>query len=431
LALPAMASMLFIMVFQLVDAWWVGKLGAAPLAGVSGAAFVVWALESVATLISTGVNAMVARFVGERNPELASKVVGQSVIYAVFLAIVFGAICLFFQDDILSLMGLTGNVRDNASSYLTIILFGLVWTFLAFTVDASFRGMGDTKTPLKIISVSLTLNMFLDPLLIFGVGPLPEMGAAGAAVATVIAHALVVLWGFYLLQKRDVKVVFPSGIRNLINTDIVWRITKIGAPIAFSGIMFSLSYMVLTGIITRFGNPALAAIGLGHRIEGLSYFTAVGFSAASSTLVGQNLGAGKVERAEKAAWLVALYIFILLGIVSVIYYVFGQSIFGFFISDPAVISEGTRYLKIIALFEVFLGIEIVFEGAFSGAGNSIPPMAISVPIILARIPMALYLAETLSMGSDGVWWAVSITTGLKGLLLALWFFRGRWKTKMV
>lgn len=431
LAIPAMTSMLFIMVFQLVDAWWVGKLGAAPLAGVSGAAFAVWLLDSVATLISTGVNAMVARFVGEKRPDLAGRVVGQGVLYAVSLSLLFALLCLLFQDQILGIMGLTAEVRAYARSYLVVIFVGLVWLFLSFAIDAAFRGAGDTKTPLKIMSVSLSLNMLLDPVLIFGLGPIPAMGTAGAAIATVIAHMVMVIWGAWLLQKRQVRMVFGRNFRELVDPNIIWRMTKIGAPIAFSGVMFSLSYMVLTGIITRFGSPALAAIGLGHRIEGLSYFTAVGFSVASATLVGQNLGAGKIDRAEKAAWLVALYIAALLAVVSIIYYFFGEPIFRFFINDAEVIAEGARYLKIIAIFELCLGLEIVFEGAFSGAGNSVPPMAVSVPITWARIPLALLLAEHFGLGSDGVWWAVSITTGLKGILLAFWFSRGGWKDKKV
>ena len=237
--------------------------------------------------------------------------------------------------------------------------------------------------------------------------------------------------GACLLQKRTVRIAFFHGKQKWINRNVIRRLTKIGAPIAFSGVMFSASYMILTGIITRFGSPALAALGLGHRIEGLSYFTAVGFSVAASTLVGQNIGAGKLRRAETAAWLVALYVVIYLGVVSLVYYFFARNIIGFFIDDPAVIVEGTRYLKIIAVLEIFLGLEIVFEGAFSGAGNSLPPMMISVPLTWARIPLALLLAETLVMGSNGVWWAISVTTGLKGMLLAFWWSRGRWKNRQV
>ncbi|NOY60941.1 MAG: MATE family efflux transporter [Calditrichaeota bacterium] len=428
LAGPAMASMLFIMVFQLVDAWWVGKLGAQPLAGVSAAAFLLWSLESVATLVSTGVNALVARFVGEKNLDKASLVIGQGTLLSIFLSLVFSSVGLVYQSRIFSAMGIHADVIKAATDYMAVILIGLVAVFLSFAIDAAFRGMGDTKTPLKLVAAGLSLNIILDPFLIFGIGPFPRMETAGAALATIIAHGFVAVFGIILLQRRKVKIKFHQG---LINYDLLWKITRIGAPIAFSGVMFSVSYMFLTRVITRFGPEALAALGLGHRIEGLSYFAAVGFSIASATLVGQNLGAGKPKRAEKAAWLTILYISILLLFLSVLYYFFGGPIIRFFINDAKVIMEGTQYLKIIALFEVFLGFEIVFEGAFSGAGNSLPPMLVAVPITWLRIPLAIYLADIVGMGSSGIWWTIAVTTGLKGILLALWFLRGKWKLKQI
>lgn len=428
LAGPAMASMLFIMVFQLVDAWWVGKLGAQPLAGVSAAAFLLWSLESVATLVSTGVNAMVARFVGEKNTDKASLVVGQGTLLSILLSLVFSSVGLICQSRIFNAMGIHADVAKAATDYMAVILIGLVTIYLSFAIDAAFRGMGDTRTPLKLVAAGLSLNIVLDPFLIFGLGPFPRMETAGAALATIIAHGFVAVFGIILLQRREVKIKFHRG---LTNYDLLWRITRIGAPIAFSGMMFSVSYMFLTRVITRFGPEALAALGLGHRIEGLSYFAAVGFSVAASTLVGQNLGANKPKRAEKAAWLTILYISILLLFVSVLYYFFGGTIIRFFINDADVIMEGTQYLKIIALFEVFLGFEIVFEGAFSGAGNSLPPMLVAVPITWMRIPLAIYLADVVGMGSSGIWWTIAVTTGLKGILLALWFVRGKWKLKQI
>lgn len=427
LAGPAIGSMMFIMVFNLVDAWWISKLGAEPLAGISAASFILWALQSIALLISGGVNAMVARFVGARNPQNASHVVGQSILLAVLVALANSGIGLVFARPTFQAMGLSGAVLHAATDYMQWILFGLIFLFLAYTLDAAFRGMGDTKTPLKIIGVGLTLNMILDPFLIFGIGPFPRLEAAGAALATVLAHVFVVIWALFLLRRRTVNITFRKESSHLFDLPVMWRIAKIGAPLALSGVLFSMSYMLLTRIITGYGPSALAALGLGHRIEGLSYNVSVGFSFAASTLVGQNLGAGKVDRAEKSAWLNILYISIFLIFVSLLFYFMGEQIIGFFINDPAVIAEGEKYLKIIAIFEVFLGFEIVFEGAFGGAGNTVPPMLISVPLTWARIPLALFLAETMGLGSAGVWWAISATTALKGVLMALWFRRGRWK----
>ncbi len=431
LAWPAFASMILLMIFNLVDIWWVGKLGAQALAGVSAASFMVWTLQSIATLVDTGVNAMVARFFGSRNNELASKVAGQGLILASFLAITFGILGYLFQNHIYAYMGLEDQVMQNARTYMNFFFAGMITVFTTYAADAVFRGMGDTKTPLKIISAALLLNFILDPLLIFGIGPFPRLEIGGAALATIISHILAIFWSLFLLRRREVKIKIFFKWKQFINPNLMWRISRVGAPIAFSGIMFSISYMLLTRVITRFGSEPLAALGLGHRIEGLAYFAAVGFSVAAATLVGQNLGAHKPERAEKAAWLSVLYTSVFLLIVSFLFFFFSKWIIMFFINDPLVIDEGVRYLRIIALFEVFLGLEIVFEGAFGGAGNSLPPMLVSVPITWARIPLAIFLANMIGMGSDGVWWAISSTTALKGIIMALWFKRGHWKTKNV
>lgn len=430
LALPAVASMMFIMVFNLVDAWWVGKLGAVPLAGVSAAAFLYWALESVGTLASTGVTAMVARFVGAEKLDLARKVSGQGILLAIILGAIFGALTLVFQNSILSSMGLEGEVKNVARQYIIIIAAGLFILFVALSIEAVFRGIGDTRTPMKIMSGALTLNAVLDPFFIFGIGPFPRLEAAGAALATVVSHAIAAAVGLVILQRSSMRLKMIKR-PPWIDFKLFYRISRIGAPIAFSGVMFSVSYMFLARIISRFGAEPLAAIGLGHRIEGLAFFTAVGFEVAATTLVGQNLGTNNPERAEKSAWLALLYASLILGLLSVLYFLFSKQIIQFFINDPRVIEEGSRYLKIIAIFEIFLAFEVVLQGAFSGAGNSVPPMVISVPLTWVRIPLGILLAYQLSLGSDGIWWAISVTTGLKGVLMAIWFKSGRWKTKQV
>lgn len=431
LAMPAVMSMLFIMVFNLVDVWWVSKLGAEPLAGVSASLFFLWALESVETLVSTGVNAMVARFVGARDLAKASVVAGQGILLSLLLSLGFGVLAYFTAESIFAAMGLQGQAFDAAVAYLRTIAAGLIFIFGTWSVDAIFRGMGDTKTPMKIIGLALALNAVLDPIFIFGMGPFPRMGAAGAALATVLTRALAVVWGIYLLRNRQVRVKIDWSFKYLLNRDIMWRISKIGAPIAFSGVMFSLSYMFLTSVITKYGSSALAALGLGHRIEGLAFFMSAGFSIAAATLVGQNLGAQKPDRAEKAAWLCVLDISILLGSVCLMYFVFAEQIMRFFIDDPVVIQEGVRYLKIIAFFEIFLGFEVVLEGAFGGSGHSLPPMLVSVPLTWARIPLAILLADTLNMGTSGIWWAIALTTGAKGIVLGIWFKGNRWKRKQL
>ncbi|MBN2000180.1 MATE family efflux transporter [candidate division KSB1 bacterium] len=427
LAGPAMTSMLFIMVFNLVDIWWVGKLGSTALAGVSGASFILWTLQAAATCVGTGVNALVARHVGAKHPAKASDVVGQGLLVALFLSLVLTISGFLTQKTLFIKMGLTGDVLGSALDYMTVIIAGLSVIFTFFALDAAFRGAGDTKTPLKLISVALTFNMLLDPVLIFGWGPFPAMGTAGAALATVIAHGVMVIWAALLLAKRQVGIRLNPGIKRIVQPDVCGEIVRIGSPIALSGIMFSISYMVLTRVISRFGPAALAALGVGHRIEGIPYFTALGFSVAAATLVGQNLGAQKPKRAEKATWLAVLYASVIIFSFSVVCYIFAGTVVRFFTADTQVVSEGIGYLRIIAIFEIFLAFEVVLEGAFGGAGHSLPPMTVSIPITWARIPLALLLITHFAMGTAGIWLAIATTTGLKGLVLAFWFNRGTWK----
>ncbi|MBN2357356.1 MATE family efflux transporter [candidate division KSB1 bacterium] len=431
LAGPAVASFFSILIFNLVDGWWVGKLGAIPLAGVSGASFVYWALEALGTMASTGISALVAQHIGARQPQKAKYIAGQGLMLALALGIVFGGLTFLLQETMISYMGMSGEVARSARQYLIFIEAGLFLLFASLAVEAVFRGMGDTRTPFKIISGALLLNAALDPFFIFGIGPFPRLEAAGAALATVFSHGLAFVIGMWVLRRRKIRITFFKAGQKLIHTASQIQIIRIGAPIAFSGMMFSITYMLLTRVITQFGPEPLAALGLGHRLEGLPFFTALGFSVAASTLVGQNKGAGDLKRAEQSAWRSLLFAGIILALLSLLFFIFAEPLYRFFIDEVRVVQEGRDYLRIIALFEVFLAFEIVLQGAFSGAGHSMPPMLISVPITLARVPLAIFLAQTMGLGSTGIWWAISLTTAAKGVVIGIWFKSGTWKKRII
>ena len=429
LAIPAILSLLFIMLFNVVDAWWVGKLGADGLAGVSAASFIFWALESLSTIASTGVNALVARQVGAGQMSRIKYTAGRGVLLAVLLGLFFGGLTIGLMPHLMTFMGLQGAVRLAAQHYLTIICAGLFILFASLSAEAVFRGIGDTRTPLKITSAALLLNALLDPFFIFGIGPFPRLEAAGAALATVLAHVITLALFFFILKRRGIPLAIRWPLFRPPSRRILTRILHIGSPIALSGLMFSITYVFLTRIITRFGPEPLAAIGLGHRIEGLAYFTSVGFSVAASTLVGQNVGAEDFRRAEKSAWMSLRYAAAVVLAFSILFLTAAEPLIRFFIDHPAVIREGATYLRIIAIFEVFLAFELVLEGAFSGAGHSLPPMLVSVPLTWLRIPLAAWLAGPVGLASSGIWWAISLTTAVKGVTIGLWFKQGTWKRR--
>ncbi|WP_456407570.1 MATE family efflux transporter [Caldithrix abyssi] len=428
LSLPGMISSVLETLFQLIDAYWVGRLGADALAAIGGCAFVLWAIFSLTALSVNGIAALVAQNIGAQKAEEGRVAAGQGLILNTLTVIFAGGLVYLLQNDLYRLMGFDARVLSLARQYMSIILSGMIFIFWFTAFEAVFRGLGDTKTPMIVLAFGLTLNAIADPFFIFGWWIFPEMGIGGAAFATVVSELAAVVGLWWLLKRKHYLPTFNR--RLIIDRALMKKLMAIGAPVAFGGFFFSIIYVVLTRIIAQFGMEAIAAIGIGHRIEGIAWFACVGFSVAASTLVGQNVGAGRIKQAAKAAWLVNGYGVAILLIVSAIYYFFPDVLMGVFTQDPLVQKIGTDYLRIIALFEIFLALEVIMEGAFSGAGYTLPVMLVSVPITAARIPLAYLLAVNMGLGTNGIWWAIAITTGLKGFLNAALFATGIWKRKL-
>jgi putative MATE family efflux protein len=426
LAWPAMAAAMMVNVFNLVDAFWVGRLGTAALGGMTASAFLVWCLHAVGQLVGTGVNAVVARRVGEAAPAAAGVAGGHGLVLALAAAALVMAQTLPLREQLLGLLDLPQAVRGAALDYLTPILYGFPTMTLWYGVESIFRGSGDTRTPMIVLGLTLLVNAALDPLLIFGVGPIPSLGIAGAGWATVSSHLLGVAAGLLLLQKLPVRPRLGEGGSRL-DLELLGRLVRIGAPIALSSFFFSVIYLILTPIIASFGAAPVAAIGIGHRVEGLAYFTSLGFATAAATLVGQHLGAGHPRRASDAAWSSTGYAAAALAALSICFFTLAPWIIDIFSDDPEVIGHGARYLRIIAVFETMTALELVLEGAFSGAGDSVPPMLVVIPLTGLRVPAAHLLAHRLGLGPSGIWWAISASTAIKGILMALWFRTGRWR----
>ncbi len=309
--------MLMIMLFSLVDAWFVGQLGAEAFAGVSAAGFVLWAVQSISLVITEGLVALASRAIGAKDPHTAEMTIAQSLLLSAFVSFISSGFCLAIQKPMLAVMGLQGQAADAAFSYLSTLLYGLFFLFESYTLDSAFRSMGDTTTPMIIIAGSLAINGLLDYLLIFGIGPFPRLEAQGAALATVLAHVIALIWSLILLQQKVIRIRMNNMLK--IDWKLMQRIAGVGAPIAVSSFLLVFSYMTLTRIISRYGADALAAIGVGHRIGGICYYVAVGFSMATATLVGQHLGAGKPENASKAVRLSVFYVSIFMLAVSAVF----------------------------------------------------------------------------------------------------------------
>ncbi|HEY9448511.1 MAG TPA: MATE family efflux transporter [Gemmatimonadaceae bacterium] len=423
-ALPAVASMLLMTLFATADAFWVGRyLGSDGLAAVSTSLFWIWMLVSCAELVGVGLTAVASRRHGERQPGEAAHAVGNGVILALLLglgATVLGHAAL---GPIFGMMDTPAAVTALGSVYLGTYLIGAPPYFGYFAVDAAFRASGNTRTPFLLLLASVIGALILDPVLILGLGPVPRMGIAGAAVATVLTRSVAFIFGIVLLMRRGMVRFGPVSARTMR------AIARIGLPTAATGIFFSLTYVLLTRTTTLFGTPALAALGVGHRVESWTFTIGVGFGAATAAIVGQSLGAGEVDRAARAGW-IATGLATIVGVVGALLEItYAHQFAAFFSLDPAVIAESVRYLKIAAFSTAFIGTELVLEGALGGAGYTLPPMLSSTTFTALRIPLAAWAA--VRWGTSGIWWTISLTAICRGLAMMFLWRRGGWRGKTV
>lgn len=428
LAWPAVGMMFLHTALSITDAIWVGRLGAEQMAAVVSSMFVLWILFSLIEIVAVGVVALISRAYGARDFEKVAHIGRQAVVLTAVGSVVVTLAGVLLADAVFDLMNTGAVVKEYGASYLRICFAITLLVAMNEVLSAVFRATGDTRTPLIVGSIAIVVNLVLDPLLIFGWGVVPRMEVAGAAIATAVSYLI----GFLLviLMLRKGKLTFRFDWKKWIRPDgvIIRQMVKVGLPLSMAGIVFSLVYLFLNRITASFGTEAIAALGIGNRCESFSYLISWGFSIAVATLVGQNLGAGKPERAEKSVWYtigISGFITFLIGLA---FFLAPRQIASIFIADSAVQSMAVNYLLILALSQVFMAVEIVMQGAFSGAGNTMPPMLVSVVGSLVRIPLAYFLSYHTSLGIMGIWWTITITTCVKALILIIWFRRGHWKT---
>ncbi len=427
LALPAMISMVAIMLYEFIDLFWIGKLGAEAVAALGASAFVLWTIKALANCVAAGLNALIARNAGAENFPRAQMWASQGLVLTVLFALLIAAVTYLAHLFLFDLLGLAPVVAQNAQRYTFIMTLSLVFIYGSISLDTIFRAMGNTFVPMIIMVTGLALNAILDPLFIFGWLGMPKMGMPGAALASALSHFASTLMLLLALPLVKIKLKFQldhfaAHARQML---------QIGIPIGLLGAIFSIIYIALSKNIAYFGTVPLAAISIAHRIEGIPFFIAFGFSTAVATVVGQNLGAGKPDRAARGAFLSLAYAVAFLLIISIGFILYGREMMRWFISDPAVIEEGYRYLFAVAVFEIFLAAEVILEGAFTGAGDTRPPFAISIPLTALRIPMAYFFSIVLGYGVIAIWWTISFTTMLKGVTFFWWFQRGHWQHRQI
>lgn len=431
LAFPLIVGMFMEIALSMTHYFWVGRLGPTAQDAVTTSMVVIWTVVAATSIVSVGITALISRNVGAGNLDRAAYFVKQGLALAVIIGIIVGVSGALFSEKLLVFMNAGENTIALGLPYLQIFFGSTILLFLLETSYAAFRSSGNTKTPAFIGIMVVVINLVLDPLFIFGIGPFPEMGVMGAGVATSIAYLAGVVTSLSLIYKGKLgyhpRRIFPL---NLSFKDMM-AIVRIGMPMSGHQLVFMIVYWFLIIIVHKFGVAAGAAMGIGNRMESFSYMICHGISLAASAMVGQNLGAGKPERAAQSAWHAVGLGIIVTTIVSIFFLIFSHQIASVFSDSPAVIDIAKDYLIILALSQMTMAVEIILEGSFAGAGDTVPPMLVMIPGHLIRIPLAYFFCFNLDWGINGIWWTLTITTTLKAIILALWFRRDKWKEKVI
>lgn len=414
LALPIMGTSFLQMAYNLVDMIWIGRLGAGPVAAVGTAGFYTWLSLALIRLVQTGTEVKIAQYIGAGDRERANKTASTAIVYSAVLAAMFTALVLLFSKPLIAFFGIEDPVVVNQGiTFLRIVGAGMIVTFLNPVMSCIYNGAGKSTVPFRANAVGLIANIILDPLFIFGFG----WGVAGAAIATVLAQVIVTVILIWLL-KNDVPF---TGFTGLSRSDkqAVLEITHIGLPVALQSGLFTVFGILIAKVIAGFGADAIAAQKVGVQIEAISYMTANGFAAAVGAFTGQNFGAGNLQRVKDGIK-TGFYVMAVFGILtSVLLYFFAEPLFKIFISSGNAVPIGVSYLKILGLSQMFMCIEITLSGFYNGLGKTKPPAIMSVIFTGSRVPLAFILSMPFLLGLNGVWWTITWTSIIKGVLMMI------------
>ena len=427
LAVPMMLEMVMESLFLIVDVYWVARLGQNAVATVGLTESVIMLMESMAIGIAMALTAMVARRIGEKDVEGAAKAAVTGVSLAVITSLIIAVLGFVFAKDILRLMGGEPELVEEGYKYTRTMLGFNITLMLIFVLNAIFRGTGDAKWAMYTLWLANIINLILDPCLIFGWGPFPELGLHGAAIATNIGRGTGALFQLFILFNGLTLIRF--GWRHIkIHWETLKKIMRIASTGCLQFLIGTASWIFMVRFIAEFGSAALSGYTIAIRIIIFTILPSWGMANAAATLVGQNLGAKEPLRAEKSVWRAAFVNMVFLAIISVIFFIFAKEFILFFDDDPEVLKNGVMALRIICLGYVFYAFGMVIGQAFNGAGDTVTPTIINLfTFWLLQIPLAYILAFALDLGPAGVYWAISICNSILAVISILVFRKGKWK----
>lgn len=428
LAIPIMASSFLGTLYNITDMAWIGLLGSKAVAGVGVGGMFTWLSQGLAAMARMGGQVQVAQCIGRGERDRAHGFAQAAVQLATLMGMAYAVISLVFTRQMVAFFQLTDPEAQTAALSYTKIACGLiVFSFLTLTMTGLYTAQGDSKTPFLANLIGLVTNMILDPVLILGPGPFPKLGVVGAAIATVTAQAIVMMMMILgvIIQKKE-NVLKGIRLTAKIPKEYLGGLCRIGIPTAIQGMAYCAISMVLTRMVSAYGAEAVATQRVGGQIESISWNTADGFAAALNAFIAQNYGAGKMERVRKgyraSLWTVGIWGLL----ISFVFICFPKAIADIFFHEPKAVATAVGYLVIIGFSEAFMCVELTTVGALSGLGRTRLCSIISIAFTSARIPLAIILGGLI--GLSGIWWALSITSIIKGIIFTctfLWITRKR------
>ena len=431
LAIPMVLEMVLESLFAVVDVFWVGRLGADAVATVGLTESLLSLVFAIGLGLSLSTTAMVARRIGEKDPEGAAVAGVQAIILGLATSLLIGLPCLFYAPELLKLMGASPQVVATGSGYARIALGGGGAIMMLFLNNAIFRGAGDAAIAMRLLWVSNIINLILDPLLIFGIGPFPKLGVTGAALATFTGRSIGVAYQFYRLLRGSERIrILRRQLR--VNFSVLFRLLRVSLTGIMQFAIAHTSWIGLVRIVSIFGSAALAGYTIAIRIVIFIILPSWGLSNAAATLVGQNLGAKQPERAEAAVWRTGLYNMFFLGLVGVVFVIFATPIVKLFTADPYVIPLAASCLRIVSYGNIGYAYGMVMLQAFNGAGDTVTPTIVNLfGFWLCEIPLAYFLALPMGLQARGAYYSIVAAEALIAGVSIILFKRGYWKRQKI
>ncbi len=431
LAIPMILEMGILNVFQILDTLWVGKLGSAALAAVTISVSIRWVFNSLANGLGIGGMAVVARRIGEQDQKAAAHAASQTILLGVIISLLVGALGLVIARPLLVLLGADAEVLPLGIIYLRITMSGLFTLVLMFAINSILRGAGEARWATVVSITSTIVTVVTEWVLVFGWGPFPAIGIAGSAWGFVLGFGSGVTLQVILLLSgklsirislRDMKPDFP----------LMWHIVRIALPSTGQMIFRSSSRLIIVGLIGLYGTFATAGYGVANRLLLVALIPGFGLGNAAGTLVGQNLGARKPDRAERTAWWVSTYAAVYMIVMAALLFAFAHPLMILFDPTPQVVEIGTECIRIVAPSMILVIVGVVLARGFDGAGDTVPAMVVNLLTLWGiEAPAAFGMAQWLGLGITGIWWGRAVANIANGLLFAIWFRLGRWKRREV